>query len=130
MPNKKFLRRNTDSLSKLGKLRKKLQKWRKPKGRDNKMRLKVKSRAPVVSVGYISDKKTRGKIDGKTEILVYNVNDIKNLKNNQIATLAKVGKRNKMEIAKVAKEKKVKFTNFDSSKFLEANIKKTKEKKE
>ena len=44
MPNRKFLRRNTGSLSRLGKLRRKLQKWRKPKGRDNKMRLKEKEK--------------------------------------------------------------------------------------
>jgi len=111
MPNKKFLRRNTDSLSKLGKLRKKLQKWRRPKGRDNKMRLKMKSRAPVVSVGYIGEKKKRGKIKGKTPIQVYNINDLENIKANNVAILGKIGNKKRIEVMKAAKEKNVKFTN-------------------
>ena len=48
---KKFLRRTWDRYSKLGKGRKKLQKWRKPSGRDNKIREKKKGHSRLVDIG-------------------------------------------------------------------------------
>ena len=52
---KKFLRRDSVRFSKIGKNRKKIQKWRKPKGRDSKMRLKrKKSRVYSSSLGVVA----------------------------------------------------------------------------
>ena len=59
---KKFLRRTWNRYSKLGKRRKKKQVWRRPTGRDNKMREKRRGYPAVVSLGYRKEKNTRGKI--------------------------------------------------------------------
>jgi len=50
MAKKRFLRRLTNRYLKLGKKRKKKQKWRKPKGRHNKMREKERGYPAVVSI--------------------------------------------------------------------------------
>jgi large subunit ribosomal protein L32e len=112
MPNKKFIRRSMKRFSKLGKNRKKLQKWNKPKGRDNKMRLKRKSYPATVSVGYGSSRKERGKIDGKIPMLIYNTKDLDKIKENNIAILAKIGAKKKLEIIKLAEEKKIRLLNI------------------
>jgi len=111
MPKKKFLRRNTKDYSRLGKLRKKLQKWRKPKGRDNKMRLKEKGRPPVVSVGYKKPEKLRNKVEGKEIKTVFNTEDLNKIEKNQIVLIGKIGKKKKMEIIKMAEEKKIEIIN-------------------
>lgn len=115
MPTKKFIRRDSVRYSKLGKGRKKLQVWRKPKGRDSKMRLSRKSYPATVSVGYKTAKKDSGKIDGKYPILVYNTNDIEKLGKENVAILAKVGAKKKLEIIKFAEEKKIKIINVKTS---------------
>ncbi|MBD3247626.1 hypothetical protein GF378_03335, partial [Candidatus Pacearchaeota archaeon] len=68
--HKKFIRRMHRRHSKLGKKRKKKQVWRKPTGRDNKMREKRKGYPAVVSVGYRTEKEKRGKINGKERVHV------------------------------------------------------------
>ena len=62
MPKKKFLRRIWKRYSKLGRKRKKEQKWRRPKGRDNKMREKRRGYPITVRIGYRGEKKERGKV--------------------------------------------------------------------
>lgn len=119
MPNKKFLRRNTGSLSRLGKLRKKLQKWRRPKGRDNKMRLKEKGRPVVVSIGYKKSSKIRNKVDNKIPKRISNINDLKNTHKHDVIIVDKMGKKKKIEIAKIAKEKDLKILNFNFNKSTE-----------
>ena len=119
----KFLRRSTGNYSKLGRKRKKLQKWRKPKGRDNKMRLKQKSYPRTVEIGYKKDKRIRGKVDGKEVAVVKNIKDIENVKG-KIIILGKIGKKKKLEVAKYVKEKGIKIRNLDVEKFLKENEKK------
>lgn len=125
----KFLRRSWDRYSKLGKGRKKKQVWRKPRGRDNKMREKRKGYPVVVSIGY---KKSEKKIKERKPI-VMNVQDLRKVKENKIVTIGKVGEKKKIEIVKKAKEKKIKIHNLNIEKFLK-NLekkgikKKTKEK--
>lgn len=118
---KKFLRRGWDRFSKLGKGRKKKQKWRNPNGRDNKMREKRRGYPKVISVGYKKDKDLRGTLDEKKPIIVLNIFDLEKLGKNEIAIIGKVGKKKKMEIAKFAKEKKIKIYNMNTEKFLESN---------
>ncbi|MCK5043549.1 50S ribosomal protein L32e [Candidatus Pacearchaeota archaeon] len=125
---KKFLRRIWGRYSKLGKRRKKKQVWRKPTGRDNKMREKRKGYPAVVSVGYKQDKKLRGSLEGKTPILVQNVKDLESLKKNEIAIVGNIGKKKKIEIAKKAKEMKIEIHNLNAKTFLK-KIDKSKENK-
>jgi ribosomal protein L32E len=111
----KFLRRGTGMHLLIGKKRKKLRKWRKPKGRSNKMRENRKGRAPIVSIGY------KNKVENKTKIMVYNLKDLENAKKYNIVILGSVGKKNKKEILKKAVEMKVEFQNINAAKFLKKN---------
>jgi len=129
MRAKIFLRRNTREYSKLGVKRKKLQKWRRPKGRDNKMRLKVKSRAPVVEIGYKKDLRTRGKIDDREVIFVQNLEELKALKKGSVIMLGRMGARKMLEVAKIAKEKDINVTNFSIGLFAKRHEKKTEHRK-
>ena len=119
----KFLRHTSHKYSKLGLRRKKKQIWRRPTGRDNKMREQRRGKPALVAIGYSTNKKERGKIDNKTPIIVKNVSQIEKIQKNQIAILGKVGKKNKIEIAKKAKELKIEIYKFNPEKFLKLNEK-------
>lgn len=123
MTNKKFLKRDSSRFSKFGKKRKKMQKWKRPKGRDNKMREKRRGYPVVVSVGYKQSKETRKKINGKSPVRVLSVKEVKSLNKENVVIIGNVGKKKKMEIAKIAEEKGIEILNLNVKKFL-------KEKKE
>jgi len=129
MPRKKYLKRNTREYARLGKGRKKKQVWRRPKGRDNKLRERKKSRPSRPELGLKKPKFQQGKVQGKNPILIKNLNDLKKLSNTNIAILAKVGKKNKIKIAQEAKKQNITFANLDLFKFL-LDLEKTQEKKE
>jgi len=122
----KFFRHTAHKYSKLGLRRKKKKIWRRPTGRDNKMREKRRGHPAVVSIGYSTAKKTRGKVMKKTPIVVRNVADLQKVGKNQIAMLSGIGKKKKIEIAKKAKELKVEIFMLNIDKFLKANEKKDK----
>lgn len=109
---KKFIRQESNSHSKLGKGRKKLQKWRKPKGRDSKMRLNIKNHSKTVSVGYKSPRKNSGKIHDLLPVLIKNINDLEKVGKDSIIIIARVGAKKKIEIIKRAQEKKLKILNL------------------
>lgn len=121
---KKFIRRTWNRYSKLGKKRKKKQVWRRPTGRDNKMREKRKGYPAIVGIGHKKNKKLKGKIKEKIPVLVKNINDLKKIKKEQVAIIANIGKKKKIEIAKKAKEMKINLHNLNIKKFLEKNKKK------
>jgi len=109
---KKFIRRDYKRYSKIGKNRKKLQKWRKPKGRDNKMRLKRKSYPQSPTVGHKSQKSKAGKVQNKIPIVIKNLNDIAKIKDNNILILSRrLGAKKKLEIIKQAQEKDLQILN-------------------
>jgi large subunit ribosomal protein L32e len=122
----KFLRHTAHKYSKLGLRRKKKKVWRKPTGRDNKMRDQRRGHPAVVSIGYSTDKKERGMIMKKTPVIVNNVNQIEKIQKNQIAILGKVGKKNKIEMVKKAKELKIEIYKLNIEKFLKSNVKEEK----
>src|SRR3989338_7802299 len=134
----KFLRRTSKHYSKLGKKRKNKQTWRRPTGRDNKMREKRRGYPVVVSIGYRKDKKIRGMIEDKKPLIIMNIKDLNNIKKDQIAVVGNIGKKKKIEIIKKAEEKKIEIKNVNSKKFLnkiekenkKKESKKTKEEKE
>ena len=101
----KFLRQDYMRHLKLGKNRKKLQKWRKPKGRHSKMREKRKGYPISPSIGYKSQKVV-------TQIIINNLNELKNLnEKNPIIIAKKVGAKKKIEIIKLAQERNIKILN-------------------
>lgn len=124
----KFLRRGWFRYSKLGKRRKNKQVWRRPSGRDNKMRDKRRGYPAVVSIGYGTNKKEKGLIEGKTPIKIDSIKDLKKIGKNDIGVLGKFGKKKKMEIAKIAKEKNIEISNLNLNKILKEAKKNSKEK--
>lgn len=120
-----FLRRTWKRYSKLGRKRKKKQTWRKPTGRDNKMREKRKGYPAVVSVGYKANKSLRGKLQEKNPIMVKSLLDLEKIGKNDIALIGNIGKKKRLEIIQKAKEKKILVHNINIDGFL----KKVKEKK-
>ena len=124
MAKVKFLRRNWNRHSKLGKRRKNKQVWRKPKGRHNKMREKQRGYAAVVNVGYRTNKKSRGLLDGKIPVMVMNIFDLEKVGRNEIAVVGKVGIKKKLEIARKAMEKKIMLHNINPEKFTKTNSRK------
>lgn len=120
----KFLRHTSHKYSKLGLRRKKKQVWRKPTGRDNKMREQRKGKPALVAIGYSTNKKQKGKLNEKTPVIINNIKKLMKIQKNQIAVLGKIGKRKKIEIAKKAKELKIEIYKLNIEKFLKLNEKK------
>lgn len=125
----KFLRHISHKYSKLGVRRKKKQIWRRPTGRDNKMREQRRGHGPLVAIGYSTAKQERGKIEGKTPMRINNVNELNAMQKDQIAVLGKIGNKKKIEIAKKAKELKIQIHKLNIDKFLKLNDKPKKEEK-
>lgn len=121
--SKKFLRRVSGQFSKLGRKRKKKQVWRRPTGRDNKMREKRNGRPPVVSIGYKSPKTEVGLIKGKKPIMISNEKDLRNIQNNNIGIIKNVGKKKRLVIIKKAEEMKVEIYNSGQKYSMKENKK-------
>ncbi|PJE81169.1 50S ribosomal protein L32e [Candidatus Pacearchaeota archaeon CG10_big_fil_rev_8_21_14_0_10_32_42] len=119
-----FLRRDVTRFSKFGKGRGKKAKWRRPTGRDNKMREKRKGYPAVVGIGSRTMKKIRGLFEEKKPIKVMNLQDLEKIGKNEIGVVGNVGNKKKIEISKKAKELKIKLKNLNSEKFLKKNARK------
>jgi large subunit ribosomal protein L32e len=125
----KFVRRTSSRYSKIGLRRKKKQVWRRPTGRDNKMREKRRGYPAVVSLGFRTEKKIRGQIGDKAPVMVKNIQDLEKVTKKDIAVLGKVGKKKKLEIAKKAKAKGIEFSNLNVKQLLKKAERSEKAKK-
>lgn len=114
----KFLKRTWNRYSKLGKRRKKKQVWRRPKGRDNKMREKRKGYPIVVNVGYKKKKSER-----KLVRVIRNIRDLEKTEKNEMIIIGNIGKKKKIEIAKKAIKMKIPIQNINIKKFLKKSEK-------
>lgn len=114
--------------SRLGRRRKKLLKYRKARGRDNKVRLKMKGHLRNVDIGFKNEKSKRGLIEGKKPVLIYNLNDLNRLKEKEVGIIGKIGNRKRIEIADYCLKNKVRLLNLNPEKFL-AEIEEQKKKK-
>ena len=121
----KFLRRTWNRYNKLGKRKRKKQVWRRPKGRDNKMREKRKGYPMVVSVGY-----KKKKSEKKTIRVVRNIKDLEKTRKNDMVIIGNIGKKKKIEIAKKAIKMKIPVQNINIKKFLKKSEKKKETKQE
>ena len=126
----KFLRLGYTQYSKLGLRRKKKQKYRRAKGGENKLRLKMKGHLRNVSIGFRNEKKTRGLVKGLKSVLVHNIDELNQIKKNEIAIVAHVGNKNKKEICEFAIKNNIKLANINPKKFLEKLEERIKEAKE
>jgi len=112
MKKKKFLRCKWRTYPKLGRGRKKKQKYRKAKGRHNKIREKNRGNPRRVEIGY------KQKFVKKPEIIVVsNVKQLQNLKNKEIK-LSGIGRKKKLAIIEEARKLNLKIINLNIKKFL------------
>jgi len=101
----RFVRRNTLKLSKLGRNRRKLQRWRAAVGRHSKIRKNRFGYTKSPRIGFKSPRNNSGKIGGKIPLLVNNVKDFaKAGKENIIIIARRVGAKKKMEMIKKAND--------------------------
>lgn len=108
----KFLRADTVRHLRLGKKRRKLQKWRRPRGHHNKLRLKRFSYPVQPGIGYGSLRKTAGKVDGLLPSLVHNIKEMEKLNSKtHCVILARVGAKKKIDLLKKAQELNIKIIN-------------------
>ncbi|WP_423792853.1 50S ribosomal protein L32e [Methanocaldococcus indicus] len=108
-----FLRTEAHRHKRLG------EKWRRPKGRHNKMRLKWKEKPAVVSVGYRAPKAVRGlHPSGLRDVLVHNVKELEalNPETDGARIASTVGKKKKIEIIKRARELGIRILNISEEK--------------
>jgi large subunit ribosomal protein L32e len=126
----KFLRIGYTQYSKLGLRRKNKQKYRKSKGIDNKIRLKMKGHLRNINIGYRGERKLRYFVRGLTPVIVHNIEEIKSIKKNEIGILGKIGMKKKMEIANYILKNDIKISNLNAKKFLEKTEEKLKQRKE
>lgn len=90
------------------------EKWRKPRGRDSKMRARKKGKGKLVTVGYRIPKKERGlHPSGLAEVLVNNQADLGKVDvGRQAVRIASgVGRRKREQILKKADELKIRVLN-------------------
>lgn len=114
---KKFLRSETVRFMRLGKRRQKLQKWRKPRGRHNKIRKKRAGYPATPSIGYGTHKKLIGLVEGMRPVMITNMLDVTSMPHASIGVLSRrIGAKKRMEIIKVAHEKKIKLLNVKGDK--------------
>lgn len=113
-----FVRKDTFKQSRLGKRRKKKQKWRRPRGRHAKLREKRGGYRAVPSIGYGSPSSSKGLVGGFRPMLVYSVEQLSQLKGGERAVIGRVGTKRKLEIAKAALERKIILSNLNAKKFI------------
>ena len=117
MPQK-FLRRNWDKFSRLGRNKRKKQVWRSPKGRHNKMRLKRKGYPAVVSIGYKRKADERVTLENKKMTIVNNLKELGKIGKEERIIIGKVGNKKRIEIVKKAKEKGIQIYNINVKNFM------------
>lgn len=113
---RKFLRSNTARFSRLGKGRRKLLKWRRARGKSNKIRLNRAGHPSAPKVGFRTSASESGRVKGLIPRLVHNVNEMESLGKDNIAILARVGARKKLDMIKKADELKIKIMNMGGRK--------------
>lgn len=105
--SKEFKRQDSTRYLKLGKRKSKIV-WRRPKGRDSKMRLKRRNYPKQVSIGYKNPKK-------ESPLLVKNLKDLGKTDKKTII-IAKVGAKKKLEIIKKANDLGLQILNLKEDK--------------
>lgn len=89
-------------------------KWRKPRGKDNPMRLRLKGNPPIASVGYRSPVVIRGyHPSGLVPVIISRPEDLEKLDPSKhiVYISSTVGLRKKLEIVKKAEEMGIKLAN-------------------
>ncbi|MEM3555352.1 MAG: 50S ribosomal protein L32e [Candidatus Micrarchaeia archaeon] len=86
--------------------------WRKPRGVDNKKRIKLKSAGAVPEIGWRNPREVRHIHPcGMREVLVRNVEELKRVKDAAVRIASGVGRKKREEIVRKAKEMKLRVLN-------------------
>jgi large subunit ribosomal protein L32e len=88
--------------------------WRKPRGLDNKMRLREKGWPKSVNIGYGGPRIARGlHPSGYQEVLIHTLDEMANLdpKTQAIRIAHAVGTRKRIQIASIAREREIRVIN-------------------
>ena len=104
----KFIRQSATAYKRLGR------KWRRPRGKQSKLREKQKSHGRWPTVGYGAPKELRYlHPSGMKEILIHSVKDLEKIDPKIYAAKIAhvVGERKRLEILKKAEELKIKILN-------------------
>ncbi len=111
--SKDFKRTDYNRHLKLGKRRKKLQVWRRAKGRHSKIRKKRRSYPRMPTVGYKTSRSEHGKVNGFYPMLISNMQDLNKIGKNSAAIISsKIGAKKKIEIIKKAEDMKIRILNL------------------
>lgn len=113
---RQFLRTETRRFSRLGKTRKKLRKWRRPRGPHSKVRKHRFGYPASPAIGYKVQRSERGLVNGKMPVLVHNVQELSRVPKDSIVIIARVGARKKLELIKKADEMKLPIANLGRKK--------------
>ncbi|MFH0817314.1 MAG: eL32 family ribosomal protein [Candidatus Micrarchaeota archaeon] len=86
--------------------------WRRPRGTDNKKKLKLKEHGSEPNIGWRNAKSIRGiHPHGAYEVLVNNVGELADAKGRLIRIAGSVGKKKRLAIVKKAEEMKLTVLN-------------------
>ena len=103
---KQFLRQQWFKHPRLGK------KWRRPRGKQSKLRKGYKGHWSKPSVGFSKDRKLRGLVKGYITVAVESLTDVENIQKGYAIIIAGcVGKKKALAIEKKANEKGIKIIN-------------------
>ncbi len=109
---KKFKVLNEGSKKKPGAKVRVKPRWRRPRGIDNKKRIRKKSTGYTPKIGYKKPEDERGLHPlGLKEVLVHNVKELAHLKDVLIRIASSVGKKKREEIRTEAKKKRLRVIN-------------------
>ncbi len=86
--------------------------WKRPRGTDNKQRMKRKEHGKLPSIGWRNPKEIRGTHPlGAYEVIVHNPDELSQAKGRLIRIAGPVGKKKRMLIVKKAEEMKLTVLN-------------------
>ena len=103
--------------------------WRKPRGIDNKKRIRKASHGACPRVGYKNPAALRGKHPtGLEEVLVHNLAELEAAAGKLVRIAGSVGKRKRAELEKKAAELKLKIANKKGAEVEKKKAKAPKEK--
>lgn len=100
-----FLRSDTVRHIRLGKTKRRLQKWRRPKGRHSKMRRKHVGYPVQPGIGYKQAAPVSGLIKGKKPVHITTLKDMDSLQKGQLIIInRRIGARKRVDLLKKAHE--------------------------
>jgi len=90
------------------------EKWRKPRGRDSKLRVRKRGKGKLVTIGYRSPREIRGlHPSGLSEVTIKNLKELEGIdaSKNVVRIASTVGRKKREQILRKADELKIRVLN-------------------